>query len=202
MNINRRDAVIKMAMLMGAATVSPRLLAENFGATRSPPFGFSAAQLALLDEIADTIIPPTDVPGAKAAGVGTFIAMMIHDCYEADDQALVRAGLDQLDTDYAAKYQRSFIAGRPEDRTTFLSNLDRERRQQTLRLRHERQDAGLPQRAGASRYFAILKELTLLGYFTSEIGCNQALHYVEVPGRYEGDLPYHKGERAWAHTIR
>lgn len=180
MHMNRREAVIKMALLMGATTFGPRLLAGNFGAASGAPAGFTAGQLALLDEIADTIIPPTDMPGAKAAGVGAFIAMMVQDCYEADDQIAVRTGLAKLDADYAARHQGPFVTGRVADRTAFLTELDRAR----------------------PRYFRILKELTLLGYFTSEIGCNQALQYAEVPGRYDGDLPYHKGERAWAPTIK
>ena len=179
MQMNRREAVIKMAMLMGATTLGPRLLAGTFG-TSPAAAGFGPEQIALLDEIADTIIPPTAVPGAKAAGVGPFIAMIVQDCYEAGDQAAVRAGLARIDADYAAKYQGSFAAGRPADRTAFLTELDRAR----------------------PRYFRILKELTLLGYFTSEIGSTQALQYAEVPGRYDGDLPYAKGERAWAPAIK
>ncbi len=180
MHMNRREAVIKMAMLMGATALGPRLLAGNFGASSGAPAAFTAAQIALLDDIADTIIPPTTVPGAKAAAVGAFIAMMVQDCYETDDQAAVRSGLTQLDADYAARHQGPFATGRAADRTSFLTELDRAR----------------------PRYFRILKELTLLGYFTSEIGCNQALQYAEVPGRYDGDLPYRQGERAWAPAIK
>jgi hypothetical protein len=47
-------------------------------------------------------------------------------------------------------------------------------------------------------YFRLLRELTVLGYFTSEIGAKQALRYIETPGRYEGCIPYTKGEKAWA----
>jgi hypothetical protein len=43
-----------------------------------------------------------------------------------------------------------------------------------------------------------MKQLTMLGYFTSEVGSTQALRYVPVPGKYEGCIPYKKGDRAWA----
>ncbi|MCX6949827.1 MAG: gluconate 2-dehydrogenase subunit 3 family protein, partial [Opitutae bacterium] len=46
-------------------------------------------------------------------------------------------------------------------------------------------------------YFKLYKQLTLLGYFTSEIGATQALRYLEVPGAYRGNDPYRKGDRAW-----
>lgn len=184
MPISRREAVIKMAVLMGATALGPRLLAGNFGTTPGASSGgaagFTAEQLALLDEIADTIIPATGVPGAKAAEVGAFIAMMLQDCYETADQNAVRAGLIELDAAYAARHHGSFAVGSAADRTAFLTELDRAR----------------------PRYFRILKDLTLLGYFTSEIGCTQALQYAEVPGRYDGDVPYQPGTRAWADPIK
>lgn len=180
MNMTRREAVVRMALLMGATTlVGPRLLARNSGAAPGAAPSFTPADQALLDEIADTIMPPTKVPGAKAAGVGAFIVMMLQDCYEAADQALVRTGLVQLNADYAAKYQGAFVTGRAADRTAFLTELDRAR----------------------PKYFRILKELTLVGYFTSEIGCTQALQYVEVPGRFDSDIPYRKGDRDWSEPI-
>ena len=49
-----------------------------------------------------------------------------------------------------------------------------------------------------NHYFRMMKELTLLGYFTSKVGATQALRYLPVPGRYDGCVPYKKGERAWA----
>ena len=44
----------------------------------------------------------------------------------------------------------------------------------------------------------MMKELALLGYFTSEIGATQALRYTETPGRYDPCIPYTPGEKAWA----
>jgi len=44
----------------------------------------------------------------------------------------------------------------------------------------------------------LMKELTLLGYFTSEIGCSQAMRYRETPGRFDPCVPYTPGETSWA----
>jgi hypothetical protein len=49
-----------------------------------------------------------------------------------------------------------------------------------------------------NHYFRMMKELTLLGYFTSEIGYTQAQRYVESPGRFDPCVPYQAGEPAWA----
>lgn len=170
-----------MATAMGATIVGPRLFAASLSGDR--PHGFSAADLVLMDEVGETIIPATDIPGAKAVGIGEFMAMMVHECFESGDQDAFEEGLAVLNGDFKAKYKVDFAAGRPEDRTEFLNRLDRE-------LRTSRRGEG-PQ------YFRVLKELTLLGYFTSEIGCTQALRYEEVPGRYDGDAPYRKGERGF-----
>ena len=47
-------------------------------------------------------------------------------------------------------------------------------------------------------YFTLMKQLTLFSFFTSEVGATKALRYVSIPGRYDGDMPYQKGDRAWA----
>jgi hypothetical protein len=199
MTMTRREALLKMAVALGATVAGPRLLAAAF--QPGPPVGFTPADLALLDEIGDTIIPPTHIPGAKAAAIGAFMAMMINDCYEAADQAVFKAGLAKLPADYAAKYREPFLTGQPANRTAFLNELDREQRAHTAQLRKERREAGLPENGGAPHYFRLMKELTLLGYFTSEIGCTQAMRYLEVPGRFDGDAPYVKGDPDWADPI-
>lgn len=180
--MTRREAVIKMALLLGATTLNPRLLAA--AATPTAPV-FSAEEIALLDEIGETIIPATDVPGAKAAGIGAFIAMMVRDCYVPGDQDAVKTGLQKITSVYSARFNTAFVNGKPADRTTLLNELDREIKQPA------------PPGATGPHYFKILKELTIVGYFSSEIGCKQALRFIEVPGRFDGSAPYKKGEHAW-----
>lgn len=202
MNMTRREALMKMAVALGATVAGPRLLAAAF--QPGLPVGFTLADLALLDEIGDTIIPPTHIPGAKAAGIGAFMAMMINDCYETADQAAFKAGLAKLPADYAAKYNEPFLTGQPANRTAFLNELDREQRTHTSRIRKERREAGLAEHAADGRtphYFRLMKELTLLGYFTSEIGSTQAMRYLEVPGSFNGDAPYVKGDPDYADPI-
>ena len=186
MNMNRRDAVIQMAALMGATVLGPRLFAATLeGKKDGAPNGFSAADVALLDELGETIIPATDVPGAKAVQIGAFIAMMIDDCYEPRDQAAFKEGLRTLASTYEARFGRSFLSDSAANRTAFLNAVDRET------------TAAAGAGSGQHRFFRVLKELVILGYFTSEIGCTQALRFMEVPGRYDGCAPYARGDWAW-----
>ena len=187
MNLNRREAVIRMATLWGATVVGPRLLGATFE-KRIGSSGFSPEEISLLDEIGETIIPATDVPGAKAVQIGAFIAMMMDDCYEQSDQLMFKDGLRALATRYQERFGESFVNGSSRQRTALLNELDRE--QATLSAKNK---PGEP-----PHFFRVMKELTILGYFTSEIGCTQALRFMEVPGRYDGCAPYQNGDHAWA----
>lgn len=184
--LNRREAIVKMALLMGGTMVGPRLMHGAWDA--EAPAGDAGDDLALLDEIGDTIIPATDVPGAKAVQIGAFIAMMVRECYEAPEKTAVRQGLRELSASYRAQHGHGFVGAPAAERTAFLNGLDLAQRDYTAKKRKE----------DPAHYFRILKELTILGYFTSEIGATKALRFSEVPGGYNGSAPYRKGEHAWA----
>jgi hypothetical protein len=194
MNLTRREAIKSMAILMGASVVGPRLLAGKFGL--QAPVEFSDADIALLDEIGETIIPATNIPGAKAVGIGAFIAMMVADCYTGLAQKAFRAGLAKFPADYAARHGEPFLQGKAENRTQFLNALDTEQRKYTAANKRKLDDfaAGLSTDEVPPHYFRVIRELTILGYFSSEIGSTKAVRYLEVPGRYDGNVPYKRGD--------
>jgi hypothetical protein len=171
--------------MMGATVVGPRLAAASFDLGQTG--AFSAAEIALLDEVGETIIPATDIPGAKAVGIGRFLAMMITDCYTAAEQQALRDGVRQLSAGYAQRFGGDFMTGSAANRTAYLNDLDRGQRAFHQNLAADAQP----------HYFRVLKELTILGYFSSEPGATQALRYAETPGGYNGDAPYTRGQRAW-----
>lgn len=185
MDLTRRDALVHLATILGATVVGPRLALASLRPAQA--HGFTADEIALLDEIGDTIIPETDVPGAKAVGIGEFLAMMIADCYEPDEQARLRAGITDIATRHRERFGGEFASGSAADRTALLNDLDREQR-----AHHATLEAG-----GDPHPFRVLKELTILGYFSSEIGATRALRYMEVPGRFDGNAPYERGDRAF-----
>lgn len=186
--MNRRDAIKQLTLLMGGAIIGAEtFLRGETLAGKSAPLQLSGEELALLDEIGETIIPTTNTPGAKAVGIGAFMKMMVNDCYDEAHQDVFKAGLAQLDAACRQSCGKGFLQASAAGRTALLNQLDAEAR------KHQAQKA-----AGApAHFFRMLKQLTLLGYFTSEIGCTQALRYAEVPGSYNGNVPYQKGDRAW-----
>lgn len=186
LDITRRQAIVRLAVLMGATAIGPRLLAGNFGHSASLPAGYSPADLALLDEIGETIIPTTALPGAKSVGIGAFMAMMVSDCYRAPVQAAFRSGMVEIAQQYAARYGEPFVGGQAANRTAFLNEIHATARK--VRRAH----ASDEDKGETSHYFTMMKELTKLGYCTSEMASTTLFDWRAVPGHYDGNVPYKK----------
>lgn len=162
---------------------------------------FSAADVALLDEIAETILPETSTPGAKAARVGAFIALMVTDVYTIPSQQVFRDGLKSVDEACVRAHNVSFMQATPGQRLSVVEALDREQKRVMdgrLAAPSNREPAPTSSIDEPPHYFRMIKELTLLGFFTSEIGCTKALRYIESPGRYDPCALHAPGDRAWA----
>jgi hypothetical protein len=186
--LNRREAVWRIAVLMGGAMVASEVLLSGQAIPgKAPTAAFTDADRALLDEIGETIVPATDIPGAKAVHIGAFMTMMVTDCYNDRQHAAFAEGLGKINDASRARYGSSFMDSSPAQRTELANALDAEQRAYN----------GKKASDAPAHYFRMMKELAVLGYFTSEIGCTQAVKYVEVPGAYHGDVPYKKGDRAW-----
>jgi hypothetical protein len=150
---------------------------------------FSQADVDFLNEVGETILPATDTPGAKAANVGAFMQIMVSDCYEAKDQEIFMQGMAELKFKTSkAKIGKAFMEASPEERTVLLTALDQEAKEYQKNKKPE----------DPTHYFTIMKQLTLSGLFTSKIGATEVLRFVAVPGKFEGCVPYTKGEKAWA----
>ncbi len=188
--MNRRDALSRVALLLGGTVVG----AEAFlkGCKPETKYGtslkFTPEDVAYLDEVAETILPRTSTPGAKDAKVGQFMTVIVNDCYEKKDQDTFLEGMQKLDEISKKKNGKSFMESTPQQRHDLLVDLDKEAKDFQ---KNKKED-------DSNHYFILMKQLTLWGYFTSEPGATKALRYVAVPGRYEGCIPYKKGDKAWA----
>ena len=211
--MNRRDALMRVAALAGVAVSLPALAdtleasATRRALTGKPVF-FTADQDATVAELAETIIPTTTTPGAKAAKVNEIIDVLLKDCYKADDQQRFIEGLTQTNKLSQDAYSKAFVQLDPTQRIEIVKKLEADDKQQRAKMapakstaRVENSQADLQMPDAKKRYtpfYTILKDLTLTGYFTSEVGCTQALDYVKVPGRYDGCVPLKPGQKAWA----
>lgn len=187
--MNRREALSSVALLLGGTILGSQAFLSGCKTATTDAIAFTPDDIAFLNEVAETILPKTDTPGAKEAKVGEFMAVIVKDCYEPNEAKAFMAGMVALqEKDAKAKIGKSFMEASAEERHKLLVALDAEQKAFQEKKKPEEM----------SHYFRMMKELTLWGFFTSEVGATKVLRYVAVPGRYEGCVDYKKGEKAWA----
>ena len=156
--VSRREAIQRVTVLLGGAALidGDRIFAAlpDAAAQAAAAQGvgtFTAADVAFLDEVAETILPETGTPGAKAARTGSFMALMVTDAYTPRNQQLFRDGMRRLDEACQREHAVPFMQARPEQRLVLLQRLDAERQ------------APPPPSDAPVHYFRLIKELALLG---------------------------------------
>jgi hypothetical protein len=191
--INRRQALRRVGALLGGIVSAPTVAGVLSGCERMAgpdwsPQTLSAAQNRMVDTISEIIIPTTDTPGASAANVNRFIDAMVGESYPPDDRDRFLQGLENLDARCKDDYEAPFADCTEAQQQALVGELDDE---------HFGPDAPEFDR-DAPPFFRMLKELVIIGYYTSEIGATQELKTNTVPGYHDGDVPYDEIGRAWA----
>lgn len=190
--IDRREALRRVALLLGGGLSAPAIAGVLAGCRGGAggagdwtPRAFSPAQGAMIETIADQIIPRTTTPGARDAGVHRFIDVMLAEYYLPAERDRFVAGLADLDARADRAHGRPFLRCDDSAQRSLLVALDAETFAQ-------------PRPPGEAPWFRTMKELTVLGYYTSEVGATKELRHEPVPGRYEGCVPLGRVGRAWA----
>ena len=186
--MERRELLKMITLATGGALIGAEFLLSGSKNNARLEGSFSDDDILFLDEVAETILPKTNTPGAKDAQVGKFMTVMVNDCYEAKDQKIFHDGLINLNEASKKKFSSSFMKINAEQRKELLTELDKEAKayQKTKK------------ESDPNHYFTMMKQLTLFGFFTSKPGATEALRYIAIPGKYEGSVPYKKGDKAWA----
>jgi gluconate 2-dehydrogenase gamma chain len=199
--MNRREAIQRTAMVLGYAISAPALAGVLNGCKATPeltykPLFFTEDQALTLSELAEIIIPKTATPGAKEAGVPAFIDSMVKEVYKKEDQDKFLKGLTEFEEDAQKSYGSSFGACKAEERVALFKK------------HHDAAIASMGTggptgwwntSGGEDKPFVLkVKELTLLGFFTSEPGATQVLQYNAVPGPFKGCVPLAEVGKAWA----
>jgi hypothetical protein len=189
--MNRRDALLALG---GAAVLVDPLFAA--GRSLHARLG-SGAGLKVLDPhqnetvvtIAEMIIPATDTPGATAAKVNEFIDLGLSDWFDANERKRFLDGLAAFDERSRKRFTKDFTTSTPDQRTELLELLDAE----VAGLRDAGRQGARREPTPAQGFFRMMKRLTLLGYFTSEVGVTEELHNPIIPGRYDGCVMLDRG---------
>jgi hypothetical protein len=190
MEMQRRELLRWIALSTGCALVGvSRATDAADGILR--PATFHAGDIAWFDEVAETILPRTSTPGAIDARVGEFIARYSEACYPPAHLLALQKGVGALDAQMRAKYGVDFLRASGEQRRMTLLEIDRSAR--NFALAQSALHAEF-----VPHYFTLVKQLTLLGFFTSEPGATLVARYRPVPGKYRGCVDHHPGEAFWA----
>ncbi len=186
--MNRRELLKLIAIASGLPLIGADVVtaAENAAKPAGDVHVFSPEEIRLLDEVAETIIPRTSTPGAKDAAVGAFMAVYATDCYTGEQRKLFLSAMADIENRSRTEYKKAFLELTSQERQTLISALDKQARAE--------------QTPTAPHPFTLVKQLTLLGFFTSKIGATEVLVYDEIPGGFETCVPYKKGTPAWGTT--
>jgi gluconate 2-dehydrogenase gamma chain len=191
--MDRREAIQRTAMMLGYAVSASALAGVMSGCKAAPELAFKPVFLSeemagMIAEISEIIIPKTDTPGAKDVGVPAFIDLMLKDCYTKEDQDRFTKGASDFDADAKATYGDAFLY------------CDSEKQKELVNKYHGEAIAAMKSETPPKDrpFILMVKELTMLGFFTSEPGATQVLQYQAVPGSYKGCVPLSEVGRTWA----
>jgi hypothetical protein len=183
--MKRRKALMLTAGIMGSTIIGSDIFLSGCAREVKNNELFSETDIALLDEVGETILPKTDrSPGAKSAKVGLFMKVIVTDCYDEEEQAIFKSGISVLNKMGQDRYSSTFIKLTKKQKHDLLVELDKE--------------AKAVAEKEPSHFFSMIKQLTIWGFFTSKPGATEALRYNPVPGKFKGCIPYIKGDKAWA----
>ena len=189
--MNRRTAITHVAAMLGGAFSAPTLLAMERWRSRTPSESFLAEfsltenQKVIVAEVAEMIIPKTTTPGAKDVGVPAFIVMMLQDCYKTPEHKSFVEGLNKLE-------KKQFMNMSAEQKTAVLKQVEIDSAEEMKAYQVQQTKMGdnedreqMAAQAKGLPYWRLMKELTMLGYFTSEEGIKSSFEYVPIPGKLE-----------------
>ena len=186
--MNRRELLKMVAAATGGVVIGGEFFLAG---CKNPDAGigtsntFTESEIAFLDEVAETIFPKTSTPGAKDAKVGQYMTVFVNDCYDQQQQDAFHAGMKSLNDACKKMHGHDFMKAEPAHRKELLVALDKERAEYQKTKKKE----------DPNHYFQAFKQLTIMGYFTSKEGREGATNYQPVPGKYQGDIPYKKGDK-------
>jgi hypothetical protein len=188
--MNRREALTTVSFLFGGTIIGAQAFLSGCSyKTEGGPDFLTDEDITMLNEIGETIIPTTaSSPGAKAANVGEFMRSIVSDCYSETEKKEFTNGLAKFRLEMSQKYGSEFMHADSSRKQAFLLSLENAAKEYS-----STQSPDHPK----THYYSMIKQLTVWGFLSSEVGATKALRHVAVPGRYEGCVPLLKGEKAW-----
>jgi hypothetical protein len=185
--MSRRKFLKQVALVLGTSVSSSLSAAVLKGITTnssSPNSALSTEQQQVISLLSERIIPKTDTPGAIEAGVPEFINVIVTDWYTCDERRDFLSGINEMESYCLQQFNCSLVQATSSQHDLVLAEFESkvERNKDSDR----------------SSIFSTLRELVVVGFFTSKKGAMQALKHNHVAGQFIGDYPLSKVGRAWS----
>lgn len=208
--INRREALRRTSYILGGAALSASTIAAVMSGCKPSstaldwtPEILAPDQALTVAEITERIIPKTNTPGAKDAMVDRYIDSFLKDIASDEERAEFYAGIDEVNGLAREGFNKRFADLTDKDKDAVLSKLSGA---STIKKSDAEKAAELANEGervqgssgSSNKFFDMIRQLTITGYFTSEIGAKQALVFDEIPGEWQGCIPYEDVGGAWA----
>jgi hypothetical protein len=192
--ITRRQALRRVGVLLGGIVSAPTVAGvlggcEPTSGSNWTPETLTAEQSERVDTIAEIIIPATDTPGASAAQVNRFVDAMLTESYPPKTRDRFLKGLTSTNARCREDYGAPLLELSAEQQRALVGELDAETFGAEAPDEVDRENPS---------FFRMMKELTIVGYYTSEIGATQELKTNIGPGYHDGDVPYEDIGRTWS----
>jgi len=189
--MDRRKAIRNILLVVGATAVAGGGY-EWHHISKRPDLAGLEKYKGLLPELAETIIPATNTPGAREAQVGDFIYKMVIDCADKKSQNKFLYGLQDLEEHCHSKYGHSFMQCTVKQREETLLHFEQAGK------RHAGIIGKIQHKFMGDSFFETLKNYTVIGYATSMQGATQGFAYDYIPSTFEAAVPLKPGQRSWA----
>lgn len=206
--MNRRQMLMRSVAVLGTALSASVLQGVLAGSYASESSGensqtsiFNDPQRQLVADLAEAVLPKTHTPGAIEVGVPQFIEHIVAEWYTEKERNIFLAGLKETEQRSSRKWGQPFHQISSDQKNTLLREMEQESIlwQQLNASSATQNAAAIDSAEGDAPFFAKLKELTITGYFTSEIVATEVLSYNPMPGYYDGDYPYQDVGTTWVY---
>jgi hypothetical protein len=188
----KRRKAIGTILLAGGATAAGIGGYEWYTLTKNPDTNYLISKKALLAELAETIIPATDSPGAREAGAVNYMLSLLDECTDRKTLNRFIEGLKDLESYTQTRFKRPFPECQDSEKRAVLNHFEEKSAQShNLVDKVKNKFTGIP-------FFATLKSYTVQGYCISQKGAGLGMRYIAVPGKYLSCIPLELNQKAWA----
>ena len=186
--MHRRDVLRLLATGSLLQLAPPNLFAvlrevHNLIQSQTSPRTLNAHQHATIKAMAEMIIPRTETPGASDVGAAEFIDLILTEWFDEAERTRFLSGIADVDSRSHLLFEKDFVDCSSPQQSDILAALGEKMTEEVGERARPMRGRGAPVPAN---FYAMMRQLTLTAYYTSEAGATEELHFEMIPGSYQG----------------